>query len=436
MTITALEQYAIELVNRARLDPLAEARRFGFDLNAGLSPGTIDGTARQVLAPNELLAAAANRHGEWIDSTDTFSHYEGSATNSYYDPGDRMSMAGYSFVRSWSWGENIALVDVETRSAEDAITAMHRNWLFSAAHRAAMFQSDFRELGYAQVMGRYSGMDVSIGVQNFAHSGTAAFVTGVVYNDRNGDAFYSVGEGRSGIGLRIVDGDSTTSAEAGGYALGGTLGSTVTVQIGYGADRTLLRTSLADGNVKVDVANGNLLRVAGDVTLLDGSAIANVTALGRSESDLTGNGAANVLVGSGARNVLRGEGGNDVLRGGAGWDQLRGGGGADVLEGGSGNDRLNGGAGNDRLIGGGGADGFVLQTGGGADRIVDFRLVHGDWLQLDDALWSGTLTASQVVGRHADIVSGGVLFDFGGGDRLFLQDVTTLNGLAAAIDII
>ncbi|MFD1808957.1 hypothetical protein ACFSHQ_15055 [Gemmobacter lanyuensis] len=67
MTITALEQYAIELVNRARLDPLAEARRFGFDLNAGLSPGTIDGTARQVLAPNELLAAAANRHGEWID---------------------------------------------------------------------------------------------------------------------------------------------------------------------------------------------------------------------------------------------------------------------------------------------------------------------------------------------------------------------------------
>ncbi|MFD1808956.1 hypothetical protein ACFSHQ_15050 [Gemmobacter lanyuensis] len=112
-------------------------------------------------------------------------------------------------------GENIALVDVETRSAEDAITAMHRNWLFSAAHRAAMFQSDFRELGYAQVMGRYSGMDVSIGVQNFAHSGTAAFVTGVVYNDRNGDASYSVGEGRSGIGLRILDGDSTTSAEAG-----------------------------------------------------------------------------------------------------------------------------------------------------------------------------------------------------------------------------
>lgn len=38
MTISAAEQLLIELINRARLDPLAEAQRLGIDLNAGLAP--------------------------------------------------------------------------------------------------------------------------------------------------------------------------------------------------------------------------------------------------------------------------------------------------------------------------------------------------------------------------------------------------------------
>ena len=33
---TAQEQLFLELVNRARMDPLADAARFGSDLNAGL----------------------------------------------------------------------------------------------------------------------------------------------------------------------------------------------------------------------------------------------------------------------------------------------------------------------------------------------------------------------------------------------------------------
>ena len=36
---TAREQLMLELVNRARLDPLGEARRFGIDLNQGLGSG-------------------------------------------------------------------------------------------------------------------------------------------------------------------------------------------------------------------------------------------------------------------------------------------------------------------------------------------------------------------------------------------------------------
>jgi Ca2+-binding RTX toxin-like protein len=50
------------------------------------------------------------------------------------------------------------------------------------------------------------------------------------------------------------------------------------------------------------------------------------------------------------------------------------------LAGGSGDDRLNGGGGFDQLRGGGGADVFVFKPAGGADRVNDFRLSHGDTL--------------------------------------------------------
>lgn len=55
MTLSAAEQYAIELINRARLDPAAEALRYGVALNAGLSAGTISNDALYVLAPNTEL---------------------------------------------------------------------------------------------------------------------------------------------------------------------------------------------------------------------------------------------------------------------------------------------------------------------------------------------------------------------------------------------
>jgi hypothetical protein len=36
---TAYEQYLVELINRGRANPTAEATRYGTDLNEGLNPG-------------------------------------------------------------------------------------------------------------------------------------------------------------------------------------------------------------------------------------------------------------------------------------------------------------------------------------------------------------------------------------------------------------
>ena len=52
---TAQEQLVLELINRARLDPAAEAARFGIALNEGLPAGTISTAAKQPLAMDDAL---------------------------------------------------------------------------------------------------------------------------------------------------------------------------------------------------------------------------------------------------------------------------------------------------------------------------------------------------------------------------------------------
>lgn len=71
---TAREQLILELINRARMDPLGEARRYNIDLNEGLRPGTLNGTPKQVLAMNGQLNDAADSHSRWMLDTDSFSH--------------------------------------------------------------------------------------------------------------------------------------------------------------------------------------------------------------------------------------------------------------------------------------------------------------------------------------------------------------------------
>ena len=51
MSMTAADQYILELVNRARLDPAGEAARLGIDLNEGLAAGTISATPKDPYAP-------------------------------------------------------------------------------------------------------------------------------------------------------------------------------------------------------------------------------------------------------------------------------------------------------------------------------------------------------------------------------------------------
>jgi hypothetical protein len=102
-------------------------------------------------------------------------------------------------------------------------------------------------------------------------------------------------------------------------------------------------------------------------------------------------------------------GGDDVLRGGAGADRLEGGDGDDLAMGGAGNDELVGGRGDDELVGGrgddrleGGAgnDTYAIDTGDGADTIVD---TDGDGtIELDGDALHGTMHSSNGAWESAD----------------------------------
>ncbi|MGC9371553.1 MAG: hypothetical protein ACP5DX_18635, partial [Paracoccaceae bacterium] len=116
---------------------------------------------------------------------------------------------------------------------------------------------------------------------------------------------------------------------------------------------------------------------------------------------------------------FRGEGGNDLIFGRLG---------NDLLFGGPQSDTLHGGGGNDTLTGGGAADSFVFADGAGMDMVTDFA-PGIDSLRLDAALWTGTLSAWEVVAQFATVSGGGVVFDFGGGDTIALEGLTSTAGL-------
>ncbi|MFV0359861.1 CAP domain-containing protein [Tropicimonas sp.] len=437
-SLTAAEQYLIELINRARLDPLGEAARYGIRLNDDLPAGTLSGGSRQVLAPNSALAEAATNHSKWMLDNDVFSHTGAGGSRSY----QRMDSAGYDFTGAWSAGENISVRgSTGSISLNGAIESHHRGLFLSAGHRVNILRDNFQEIGIGQVAGKFEQdgktYNSSMLTENFARSGNSVFLTGVVYDDLNNNRFYTIGEGRSGT-VFSANGQSTKSMSAGGYALELTAADWVDVAVRRGDMSAAARVDMSSGNVKLDLVGTTWLEASADLDLKSG--IANARLLGADDLSLSGNGAANRLVGNeggnridglGGNDTLYGKGGRDRLVGGDGNDSLNGGGGGDKLFGQGGNDRLYGGSGHDRLSGGGGQDRLVggsgddlLLGGSGSDKLFgqggNDRLYGGSGY---DRLWGDSGRDRLVGGDGNDVLLGGSgndkLFGQGNDDRLY-----------------
>jgi uncharacterized protein YkwD len=395
---TAAEQFFLELMNRARLNPTAEAALQGITLNQGLAAGTLDASQRQVLAINPIINQASDVHSMWMRTNNTFSHAGNGGSNAH----GRMIAEGYAFTGSWAWGENIAWIGSSgALNINDAVLSMHGSLFKSVkGHRENILNNTFREagVGISSVGPFTQGTTYANSVtatQNFALSGSNIFVTGVNYTDIDGNNFYSIGEG---VGSRTVqlyqNGTAmlnTVSTAAGGYSVATSGSGTIEASFSGGDLTAAMGASFSMGgqNVKIDLVNGNTILSSHSATLT-GAAL-NLTLLGINENSATGNTLNNILKGNDSANSLFGLEGNDTIHGLGGGDSIIGGNGNDVLNGGAGTDTLGGGGGRDVGVFAGLASGATINfaglttavttAAGGTDTLTNVEV-----LQFDDRM--------------------------------------------------
>jgi hypothetical protein len=408
---TARDQLFLELVNRARLDPVGDAARQGIDLNQGLAAGTISASQKQVLTFNLLLNDAAYAHSAWMLAADAFSHTGANGTN----PGTRMGNAGYAFTGNWSWGENIAWVGTTgVLDANAAVGQLYHNLFLSSGHRENMLNDYFKETGVSALTGQFtSGLvyNSEIMTQDFATSGAKNFVTGVAYYDTDNNHFYSIGEGRGSIAVKLLSGATLLSSGStwvsGGYALSTTAFGTdeITFSSGGLAAPMGARFALGSSNVKIDLVNGSTIQSSVSATLT-GAAL-NLLLLGINNTNGTGNDLSNSITGTTGANTLSGLGGNDVLAGGKG---------ADILDGGAGTDMANYAASN-ASINVNLTSGVVSGGHAAGDKLVSIESVRGS--AFDDVL-TGNAGDNRIDGYlGSDTMVGGL------GNDIYVVGATT-----------
>lgn len=141
--------------------------------------------------------------------------------------------------------------------------------------------------------------------------------------------------------------------------------------------------------------------------------------LGTTGADkLTGGSGNDVIKAAQGADFVQGGGGNDIIRGGRDADRLFGNAGQDKIYAGKGNDVLRGGSDADQLFGRKGDDRFVFAKGDDTDTIRDFQN-NRDTIDLRSFDFANKAQAM----KYADNKGGDVVFDFGGGDRLVIEDI-------------
>lgn len=311
--MTPQEQLMLELINRARMDPNGEAKRFGIKLNEGVDgKDTISAKPKQVLAGNDDLADAAGNHSVWMRRNE-FSHTEQNGTPGFTgrDPDDRMTDAGYAFSGSWTWGENIAARGLTGIDATEAIIQQHKDLfvdkgIAGRGHRTNILDAAFQEIG----VGQDTGDNTSWITQDFARSGDKVFVTGVVYDDTTDDDFFGVGEQVAGRAVSAGGGVNDQTGAGGGYELEFGAGGAKSIDFNLAGGTVTVGLTLGATNVKVDVVNGT--EVWTNASLSDVSAnVTEIHLLGIGKASLHGAASGQAMFANAGLNTFEGNGGAD-----------------------------------------------------------------------------------------------------------------------------
>ncbi len=264
------EQYILELINAARANPAGEGQRLATVTDSEIlryynyyhvSTNELVGdfgtyASKPPLAFNASLMASSHQHAAYQAQAGVQSHE--SADGTTFDK--RISAAGYK----WSGlGENVYAY------AENPFfghVGLNADWgVPSYGHRENIMNSSsnvptFREVGIACVDSSIHDFGPLVITQDFGTpaDSSLAYVTGVVYQDANGNGVYDEGEGLAGVTITPDAGNYyAVTTGAGGFQVplpasgAGTL--TVTASGGgLGSARVKAVAYSAGNNVKLD----------------------------------------------------------------------------------------------------------------------------------------------------------------------------------------
>lgn len=411
---SALEQWAVWLINHARLDPEAMAMRFGIDLNEGLPPGTIQLTPMQPLAISDILSATADFQGAWLLDNDAF----GTTGIQGSNPGERIDAAGYPADAGWDWAELVnwrgfaAGIPPQNIDLETVMYNFMRGVFLDPELRALLLRPDYTEVGVSQVQGDYqrNGADWYASMLTIDMVGNPAsrFITGQVWNVLSPELTL----GSPSVGIAVVGSDeSDTTGLGGGYTVRATSDAQV-LSLG----NAMVSLVMPDHNVQIDLVYGTI-ESSTTLTLLSagGARLSGAADVGLFAADSAGNA------------WLEGNRGNNHLVGNSSNNQLDGRTGADTMEGGRGNDTYSVDNIGDRVIelANGGTDtviassSFTLEAGSSVERIQAIYRIFSDPMDL-----TGNELAQRIEGNYGvnrlDGGGGGDILDGGNGDDTFI----------------
>ncbi|MCA9211965.1 MAG: hypothetical protein KDB27_02780 [Planctomycetales bacterium] len=254
---SAEETLYLELINRSRADALEEGKRLAAlnnpDVTAQLQAWSVDRSdieaqyrwsvesgcfeqSAQPLAFNKDLLRMSELHSQDQLENGTQSHFSSNNPPAPFQPGDglgeRANRIGYpqnSFL-----SENVFSA---AASVEHGHAGFEIDWGILNRAGNACYNADFDDQGMQNPAGHRTNIhdavmkEAGIGVvpraggghvvtQNFGSTGNSRFAAGVVYDDKNSNGFYDIGEGQGGV---RVDSDTSpyyaVSTESGAYTL-------------------------------------------------------------------------------------------------------------------------------------------------------------------------------------------------------------------------
>lgn len=247
-------------LNRARNNP----QRYDTEQSlAGLLTGI---AASQPLVVNSNLFASARFHADEMATNNYFGH-QSAVTGDW--PNKMARDAGYPLHSSLSntanniesLGAGYADVQVCLRALieDNGVSPPGHRYHLLATGPSASFYLQMREIGTGYAFNAGSTYQRYYAVHTGYRNADSPWLTGVVYNDSNGNGRFDQGEGLSGVTITASNGTpiQTTTNGHGGYALAVTAGNwAVTCSGGSFAGTGSANVTVSTLNVACDFASG------------------------------------------------------------------------------------------------------------------------------------------------------------------------------------